>query len=37
MGGQFAPPDPDSFAFDVQPALSHCSTTIPERPACPMQ
>jgi RNA polymerase sigma-70 factor (ECF subfamily) len=26
MGGPIAPPDPDSFAFDLQAALSHCNT-----------
>jgi len=25
MGGPFAPPDQDSFAFDLQRALSHCN------------
>lgn len=33
MGGPFAPPDPDSFAFDLQRALSHCSR--PPRKAQP--
>jgi hypothetical protein len=37
MGGQFAPPDPDPFAFDVQAALSHCSTTMPKSPASSMR
>jgi len=29
MGGRFAPPDQDSFAFDLQAALSHCSRRPP--------
>ena len=29
MGGHVAPPDPDSFACDLQRALSHCSRTVP--------
>jgi hypothetical protein len=37
MGGQFAPPDPDSFACDVQRPLSHCNTTVAQRPGCPMR
>jgi len=37
MGGLFAPPDPDSFAFDVRPALSHCSTTVPQGNALTMR
>jgi RNA polymerase sigma-70 factor (ECF subfamily) len=36
MGGHFAPPDPDSFAVDLQHALSHRSETLPirARPRC---
>src|SRR5207253_808201 len=29
MGGRVAPPDPDSFAFDLQRALSHCNRASP--------
>lgn len=28
MGGPFAPPGQDSFACDLQPALSHCNTAV---------
>ena len=30
MGGRVAPPDPDSFAFDLQRALSHCNRRVPK-------
>lgn len=33
MGGPIAPPDPDSFAFDLQAALSHCNRALPTCPA----
>jgi RNA polymerase sigma-70 factor, ECF subfamily len=32
MGGHVAPPDQDSFAFDLQPPLSHCNRRAPGAP-----
>ncbi len=32
MGGPIAPPDPDSFAFDLQSTLSHCNRNCPTGP-----
>jgi RNA polymerase sigma-70 factor, ECF subfamily len=33
MGARVASPDPGSFAFDLQPALSHCNRRAASRPA----